>query len=192
MKNVGRGLKPTDHNNRENQLSNEELGLGYETKCFIESQRSLHLRQFYKDVRQFFSSAADYMIRKFPFGDEVLVHAAVADIHKRQSVSSRFLMFFINRFACLLPEGVTVDQLEDGSACISNADCERVFSLVTKNKTQHRASLSTDMLSSLVTHKIMMSAKQQVCHTQIFSDNLLRKAKSATYEAKHSRSESAV
>lgn len=74
----------------------------------------------------------------------------------------------------------------------SNADCERVFSLVTKNKTQHRASLSTDMLRSLVTHKVMMSAKQQVCRTQTFSDTLLRKAKSATYEAKHSRSESAV
>ncbi|MGH0176637.1 UNVERIFIED_CONTAM: hypothetical protein FKN15_073136, partial [Acipenser sinensis] len=74
----------------------------------------------------------------------------------------------------------------------SNADCERVFSLETKNKTQHRASLSTDMLRSLVTHKVMMSAKQQVCHTQTFSDTLLRKAKSATSEAKHSRSESAV
>ncbi|KAK6486729.1 DNA-binding protein RFX8-like [Huso huso] len=60
-----------------------------------------------------------------------------------------------------------------------------MFSLVTKNKTQHRASLSTDMLSSLVTHKVMMSAKQQVCRTQTFSDTLLRKAKSATYEAKH-------
>lgn len=70
--------------------------------------------------------------------------------------------------------------------------CERVFGLETKNKTQHRASLSTDMLRSLVTHKVMMSAKQQVCHTQTFSDTLLRKAKSATYEAKHSRSESAV
>ncbi|MGH0123237.1 UNVERIFIED_CONTAM: hypothetical protein FKN15_011702 [Acipenser sinensis] len=76
-------------------------------------QNELISGQFYKDARQFFSSAAHYMIRKFPFGDEVLVHAAVADIHKRQAVSSRSLMFFINRFACLLPEGVTVDHLED-------------------------------------------------------------------------------
>ncbi|MGH0166722.1 UNVERIFIED_CONTAM: hypothetical protein FKN15_053746 [Acipenser sinensis] len=82
MKNVGRGLKPTDHNKMENQLSDEELGVGHETKCFIESQTSLHLRQFYKDARQFFSSAADYMIRKCIFGDGVLVHAAVVDIHK--------------------------------------------------------------------------------------------------------------
>ncbi|MGH0153129.1 UNVERIFIED_CONTAM: hypothetical protein FKN15_033383 [Acipenser sinensis] len=66
----------------------------------------------------------------------------------------------------------------------SNVDCERVFSLVTKSKTQHIASLSTYLLNSLVTHKVMMSAKQQVCHTQTFSDAMLRKAKSAT-EAKH-------
>lgn len=41
----------------------------------------------------------------------------------------------------------------------SHADCERVFSLVTKTKIQYRASLSTDTLSSLVTRKAMMAAK---------------------------------
>ena len=69
----------------------------------------------------------------------------------------------------------------------SNADCERVFSLVTKNKTQYRASLSTDMLSALVTRKVSMATKGSVCHMEVFNDNLLRKAKSATYEAKQSR-----
>ena len=65
----------------------------------------------------------------------------------------------------------------------SNADCERVFSLVTKNKTKYRASLSTEMLSSLVTRKVMMSSKDTVCYIENFSDTLLRKAKSATYAA---------
>ncbi|KAJ8385779.1 hypothetical protein AAFF_G00182230 [Aldrovandia affinis] len=69
----------------------------------------------------------------------------------------------------------------------SNADCERVFSLVTKNKTQYRASLSTEMISALVTRKVSMAAKGTVCHMECFSDALLRKAKSATYEAKQSR-----
>lgn len=69
----------------------------------------------------------------------------------------------------------------------SNADCERVFSLVTKNKTQYRASLSTDMISALVMKKVSMAAKGTVCHKEDFSDKLLRKAKSATYEAKQSR-----
>ena len=66
----------------------------------------------------------------------------------------------------------------------SNADCERVFSLVTKNKTKYRASLSTDMLSSLVTRKVMMAAKNSVCHMEDYSDTLLRRAKSSSYEAK--------
>ena len=65
----------------------------------------------------------------------------------------------------------------------SNADCERVFSLVTKNKTKYRASLSTEMLSSLVTRKGMMSSKDTVGYMESFSDTLLRKARSATYAA---------
>ena len=64
----------------------------------------------------------------------------------------------------------------------SNADCERIFSLVTKNKTQYRASLSTDMLSALVTRKVCMATNKSVCHMEVFNDALLKKAKSATYE----------
>lgn len=37
---------------------------------------------------------------------------------------------------------------------------------------------------SLMTRKAMMAAKDSVCHMESFSDTLLRKAKSATYEAK--------
>ena len=64
----------------------------------------------------------------------------------------------------------------------SNADCERIFSLVTKNKTQYRASLSTEMISALVTRKVSMAAKGTVCHQEGFSDALLKTAKSASYE----------
>lgn len=40
----------------------------------------------------------------------------------------------------------------------SSADCERIFSLVTKNRTQCHASLSKEMLSSLVTRKVMIAS----------------------------------
>lgn len=69
----------------------------------------------------------------------------------------------------------------------SNADCERIFSLVGKNKTQYRANMGTDLVSALVTRKVCMAAKGTVCHMENFSDALLRKAKSAGYEAKMSR-----
>jgi len=65
----------------------------------------------------------------------------------------------------------------------SNADCERLFSTVRKNKTDFRASLSTDTLSSILTHKTMLSARSQVCHSIVHSDELLRQAKFATYLA---------
>ena len=61
-----------------------------------------------------------------------------------------------------------------------------IFSLVTKNKTQYRATLSTD-ISALVTRKVSMNAKGTVCHMEGFSDALLKKAKSPSYEAKQSR-----
>lgn len=62
----------------------------------------------------------------------------------------------------------------------SNADCERIFSLVVKNKTQYRASLSTEMLSSLVSRKVTISTNCSICYNENFSDSVLQKAKSAT------------
>ena len=63
--------------------------------------------------------------------------------------------------------------------------CERVFSLVTINKTQYRASLGTDMISALMTRKVSTASKGTVCHMEAFGDALLIKA--ASYEAKQSR-----
>lgn len=68
-----------------------------------------------------------------------------------------------------------------------NADCERIFSLVSMNKTQYRASLNTDMLSALITKKVSMIARGTVCHRQVYPDALLCKAKSASYQANLSR-----
>ncbi|GAA6082503.1 zinc finger MYM-type protein 6-like [Tachysurus ichikawai] len=179
-----RGNRPSI--TREMQLTNEELSIGHDTNTFIQSQ----------------------------------------DIEKRQSVKFLSLKFFISCFPSILPEKVTVDQVEDefkiyqttsfedsilrkrideawrdigqlkrgyqqifsnlsavmlGILVIfhSNADCERVFSLVDKNKTQYRASMGTNVVSALVARKVSLAAKGAVCHMENFSDALLRKAKSA-------------
>ena len=42
------------------------------------------------------------------------------------------------------------------------------------------------MISALVTRKVSMAAKGTVCHMEGFSDALLKKAKSPSYEAKQS------
>ena len=73
----------------------------------------------------------------------------------------------------------------------SNADCERLFSMVRKNKTDFRSSMKIPTLSNLLTHKTMMNARSQVCHSIRHMDELLKKAKSATYLALNSQQESA-
>ena len=47
----------------------------------------------------------------------------------------------------------------------SNADYERLFSMVRKNKTDFRSSMKTPTLSNLLTHKTMMNARSQVSVT---------------------------
>lgn len=61
----------------------------------------------------------------------------------------------------------------------SNASDERLFSLVRKNKTEFRASLSTATLSDVLTQKATCQSKGQNCHDMKFSDQLLTKCKGA-------------
>lgn len=63
----------------------------------------------------------------------------------------------------------------------SNADCERIFSFVTKTKTAHRSSMSIETLSDLLVQKQYMLANGVKCHEANQSDALLRQCKSATY-----------
>ncbi|CAM1311868.1 Uncharacterised protein at_DN1620 [Pycnogonum litorale] len=60
----------------------------------------------------------------------------------------------------------------------SNAECERVFSIVNKNKTEFRSSLSIKVLSSLITRKLVLSDVS--CYQTEHDDDLLKKCKSAT------------
>lgn len=59
----------------------------------------------------------------------------------------------------------------------SNAECERIFSLVTKNLTQFRSTLSSQNLESLLTVKSNMTSP---CFQQNFETEFLKRAKSAT------------
>ncbi|GFS19858.1 retrovirus-related Pol polyprotein from type-1 retrotransposable element R2 [Elysia marginata] len=59
----------------------------------------------------------------------------------------------------------------------SNADAERVFSLVRKNKTEARASMSRQLLSDIIILKASMLANEMVCHTFELSKDVLLKLK---------------
>lgn len=60
----------------------------------------------------------------------------------------------------------------------SNAMCERVFSVVKKNKTHFRSSMCNSTLEAILIAKSNMS---NPCYSQKYSDQFLLKAKSATY-----------
>lgn len=64
----------------------------------------------------------------------------------------------------------------------SNAECERVFSLVKKNRTQFRSQMSTEVLEdiSIVKCKTFLGKR---CFEQCFSDTFLQKAKKATVKS---------
>ena len=67
----------------------------------------------------------------------------------------------------------------------SNAACERVFSIVRKNKTDFRSSMSTKTLQALLTEKIANSGVP--CYQREFSKGLLKKVKQATYHSLRER-----
>lgn len=229
----------------QNQKDNVDLTIGTAARDFISSHKEQlknQLDNFYTEVRQFFITACDYMVGKFPYDDPVIINAQVADISKRQVLQFNQLRYFVDRFACLLPAECTKDQLEEEFLAYqitalpdaittseridvawhmisniidplsgrkrfgnlsnvmkgilvmfhSNADCERIFSLVRKNKTDYRASLSTGTLGSLITRKTMMNATSKLCHTSEHNQQLLIKAKSATYQHHQQQLQAAV
>ena len=62
----------------------------------------------------------------------------------------------------------------------SNAECERLFSLVTKNKTKFRPNLCVKTLDALTTHKQKMFVMEKPCYQCTPSDKLVKCAKSTT------------
>lgn len=59
----------------------------------------------------------------------------------------------------------------------SNADAERVFSLIRKNKTESRASMSRQLLQDIIIRKAHLISSDTVCHTTCLSDKVLTKVK---------------
>ena len=79
----------------------------------------------------------------------------------------------------------TLTEVMKGLCCLthSNAEVERVFSLVRKNQTEYRPTLGTETVSSLVVQKVNMLSRGSICYKQNFPPALVRKAKSAYTES---------
>lgn len=205
---VGKSVDEVEYQLSYNQKVDKELVIGEEAKKFIAEKEKHHLRdsrlkEFYSNVRQYFAAACDYMKKNLPLNDPVLCHAEVADIDKKIAVQASSLEFFMKKYPCVLPEGVTSDVILEefalyqsfdvkteiaeckridekwnavgkikneagiflfvnlasvmcGILCIpySSAHCERVFSVVRKNRTDQRASLGDKTVESLLVLKL--------------------------------------
>lgn len=226
--NTSSSLTGVDYHTLANQKDDCDLLIGNATFALVTTLKPEEKSVFFKSVRKCFSSSCDYMIHKFPFKDEVLIHAEVADISNIGKASFSSLRFFINRFPDILTRemeqldaevdilhsqfcnfqlqetNITAERIDVQWALIgqmksadgvlkydrlakvmlailsiphSNAECERIFSTVTKTKTQFRSMLSETSLEKFL---ILKSVQKGKCFEQKFSPEFLKKAKSAT------------
>ena len=174
-------LTKLDIAKKENHKTKEEIVIGHECKTFIaQNEGKLDLQQFYKDVKEFYIASSQYMIDKYPFGEDLLIHAQVLDISNRTKVQfssveyvqqfnfitedqmdeleQQFLEYQVDSDIVDKPEcridtqGSEIGLLQDVTNSTrkyqllasvmemvltvfhSNADCERVFSVVGKTR----------------------------------------------------------
>ena len=152
-------------------------------------------------------SSVRYLLKQFP----CVVPKDVSEDEFIDKLEQEFLSYQVNDFTstCIdVKERIdsiwySISQLKDPAneehlfanlahfmlsvLCIfhSNAPCERIFSLVTYNKDSGRSSMSTRMLESLLIRKIALNARDSPCYKSVYSDDLLKAAKSATYNHLH-------
>nr|XP_042896620.1 uncharacterized protein LOC122269097 [Parasteatoda tepidariorum] len=210
---------------RENQKDDCDLVIGHSTLTIVETLKGKDKDSFYCDVRKYFVKVCDYMRQKFPYNDEVVINAEVANLDNVETTSFSSIRFFINRFPQLLQilggdKDSVLDSLQsqfsslqlESIDCVqseermdskwaklsvvfenkyamlskfmlsilaiphSNAECERIFSLVTKAHTQFRSSMSVKNLENLITVKSRIS---EPCYKQKFDDEFFKRAKTA-------------
>ena len=221
-------ITKVDFTNTSSHKSSQGLFIGNAARDLITTMPDLDLTTFYVNVKNFYMAATKYMLKKFPYGDELLLHAEVVDPKLKMTKDFSSLRYFTDRFPVVLQQHDTgsLDELEGqflnfqvdandekfervdvfwsnmlavrdengqkkyhllagvmlGILTIfhSNADSERIFSVVTKNKCKFRPNLSTRVLGSIITHKMCLQSSDQVCHTATVSKDTLKKAKQAT------------
>ena len=221
-----------DFSDRENQKCDNDIFIGNSARDYLKEKRSVcNEKQFFEDVRKYYSTACKYMLDMFPFGEEILMSAEFLDISQRSSTTFSQLEYFVDRFGVLsaderdkLEEEFQYFQIDKLTGEVleakrvdnawgligkmrspvtgnlkygtlfkvakyalvmyhSNADCERIFSIVKKTTTEFRSSLSTGTLDALLKRKMYMAATHSCCYRCTHTPELLKKCKSATSDS---------
>lgn len=123
IKNSEKNLCKVNFTNKLNQKEDKGLLVGGQVRKYLQAESKskenptgqltkIDLSAFYTSVRQYYQSACDYIVTKFPLNDELLLHAEVVDPQLREHKTFESLEYFINRFSCLLPDRSLETQLE--------------------------------------------------------------------------------
>jgi hypothetical protein len=87
-----------DFCNQDHQKADSELFIGESARQYMAEETGMDAQKFYEKVIAYYTKAASYMVKKFPYGDEVLVHAEVANIAKRSAAKFQSLLYFADRY----------------------------------------------------------------------------------------------
>ena len=99
----------------ENQLSDENLGIGTRTWTDLAELESEHeLKRFFSSVRKFYVATITKMLQKFPFGDSLLKDLGILQPEKTTSYSFDLIQRLAKRFPQLgLADEASIDQLRE-------------------------------------------------------------------------------
>lgn len=92
----------------ENQLSDEELFIGFSTKQLLRKLEkegdlsSVQRNTFFNGVREFYCAAVEYLESRFCFNEPVFEHAVWANFYKRQQATFSSVMFFVEKYSDIL------------------------------------------------------------------------------------------
>ena len=104
-----------------NQLDDNELMIGFITKQTLQKlEKEIEPREttkVYASIREFFVSAASYIVHKFLWNDPIIEHSCFVDFEKRKSVSFQSVKYFVSRL--LSTTRSTIQQI----SCVLKSTC---------------------------------------------------------------------
>jgi hypothetical protein len=94
--------------------TDEKLVIGEHARTFLKEKnlKPQKVTEIFQAIREFYRTAAKYIIKKLPLNDPVLKNATSFDLSKFQHASFSAVGFFVEKFPALTP-ACSMDQLEE-------------------------------------------------------------------------------
>nr|KAG5693497.1 hypothetical protein BaRGS_006487 [Batillaria attramentaria] len=128
----GKEVDQVQYKDRGQQKADEDLLIGMEAKKMLLNAKEHHLRDcrvkdFYADVRLYFETVVEYLLKKLPLENSVLKNAIVIDPHRQMEVRISQLEYFLLQFPVLLPKDVPMDEILEQFSRYQAADIKPIL-----------------------------------------------------------------